>query len=229
MGIGTTAPAQLLNVAGPARINPTATPGSPAAGDLFVDSAAANVLKYHNGSSWVSVVTGGVGDFLANGTVPMTGNLRLNGNYLSGDGGSEGIFVDAGGNVGIGTTSPAGLMVRSTQGNLATIFPPRLSSCELATLGTSGLEQVRPALHCRLSVRSIQQVQRQCLVCLSFREIREPTRQASLLRRQEQAAPSSSRVIQSRCSICAIAITMPLLELMLQPLRLILYLRLVRI
>jgi len=37
----------------------------------------------------------------------MTGNIALNGNYLSGDGGDEGVFVDSSGNVGIGTTSPS--------------------------------------------------------------------------------------------------------------------------
>ena len=36
----------------------------------------------------------------------MTGNIALNGNYLSGDGGDEGVFVDSSGNVGIGTASP---------------------------------------------------------------------------------------------------------------------------
>ena len=36
----------------------------------------------------------------------MTGNIALNGNYLSGDGGDEGVFVDSSGNVGIGTTAP---------------------------------------------------------------------------------------------------------------------------
>jgi len=36
----------------------------------------------------------------------MTGNIALNGNYLSGDGGDEGVFVAANGNVGIGTDAP---------------------------------------------------------------------------------------------------------------------------
>ena len=36
----------------------------------------------------------------------MTGNIALNGNYLSGDGGNEGVFVDSSGNVGIGTSNP---------------------------------------------------------------------------------------------------------------------------
>ncbi len=35
-----------------------------------------------------------------------TANIALGSNYLSGDGGDEGIFVDSGGNVGIGTTAP---------------------------------------------------------------------------------------------------------------------------
>ncbi len=106
VGVGTTSPARMFQVAGAARLSPTTTPASPAAGDVFIDSGASNSLKYHNGTGWVTV--GSVrGDFLANGTVPMTGNLRLNGNYLSGDGGSEGLFVDSVGRVGVGLTNPA--------------------------------------------------------------------------------------------------------------------------
>ncbi len=36
----------------------------------------------------------------------MTGNINLNGNFLSGDTDNEGIFVDSLGSVGIGTTNP---------------------------------------------------------------------------------------------------------------------------
>jgi hypothetical protein len=35
----------------------------------------------------------------------MTGNLLTNGNWISNDGGNEGLYVDTSGNVGIGTTS----------------------------------------------------------------------------------------------------------------------------
>ena len=51
-----------------------------------------------------SGLTGTSGDNLGNHTA--TQNLQLNGNYLSGDGGNEGVFVDASGNVGIGTNTP---------------------------------------------------------------------------------------------------------------------------
>ena len=49
----------------------------------------------------------------------MTGNIALNGNYLSGDGGDEGVFVDSTGKVGIGTISFPNrkLEIQDTTGN----------------------------------------------------------------------------------------------------------------
>ncbi len=52
VGVGTTSPARMFQVAGAARLSPTTTPASPAAGDVFIDSGASNSLKYHNGSGW---------------------------------------------------------------------------------------------------------------------------------------------------------------------------------
>jgi hypothetical protein len=107
VGIGTTSPARPLHVNGAARLTPTTTPGSPAAGDLFFDSTASNALKFYNGTAWQTVGTGtGSGDFMKDGSVAMTGNIQLNGHYLSGDGGNEGVYVDSSGNVGIGTGTP---------------------------------------------------------------------------------------------------------------------------
>ena len=56
--------------------------------------------------SWTSpsVNTDNLGDHTA------SQNLQLNGKWLSNDGGDEGVFVNAAGNVGIGTNSPAGIL-----------------------------------------------------------------------------------------------------------------------
>lgn len=53
------------------------------------------------------------------GSNSMMGNIKLNGYWLSNDGGNEGIFVSTTGNVGIGTTSPAGkLDIAGSSANL---------------------------------------------------------------------------------------------------------------
>jgi hypothetical protein len=109
VGIGTITPSRLLHVNGAARFTPTTAPSSPAAGDLFFDSTASNALKYYNGSAWQAVGTGS-GDFLKDGSVAMTGNIQLNGHYLSGDGDNEGVYVDSSGKVGIGTATPMALL-----------------------------------------------------------------------------------------------------------------------
>ncbi len=52
-------------------------------------------------------VSSGVGSADNLGDHTATTNIQLGTNYLSGDGGNEGIYVDADGNVGIGTASPS--------------------------------------------------------------------------------------------------------------------------
>ena len=66
----------------------------------------------------------------------MTGNIALNGNYLSGDGGDEGVFVDSSGNVGIGTDSPS---VRLS------VLTPNVSSSR-ETIAQFGIEGVANSL-----------------------------------------------------------------------------------
>ena len=57
-----------------------------------------------NNTITISATGGGAGDNLGNHTA--TQNINLNGHWLSGDGGSEGIFVNSSGYVGIGKSNP---------------------------------------------------------------------------------------------------------------------------
>jgi hypothetical protein len=69
---------------------------------------AANKSYVDTALGALSTATGG--DFLKNGSVAMTGNLKLGGHYLSNDGDGEGLYVDTDGKVGIGTGSPGQLL-----------------------------------------------------------------------------------------------------------------------
>jgi len=77
-------------------------------------------FKFPDGSVQVSAAgSGGDADNLGNHTA--TQNVNLNGHWLSGDGGSEGVFVENDGKAGIGTNNPsADLQVNGTDGVLFT-------------------------------------------------------------------------------------------------------------
>jgi hypothetical protein len=66
---------------------------------------AGDVLLYSAGNWTAGTAGGGSSDNLGNHIA--TTNIQLGSNWLSGDGGSEGITVDASGQVGIGTASPS--------------------------------------------------------------------------------------------------------------------------
>jgi hypothetical protein len=122
VGIGTNNPGRLLHVNGAARLTPTTTPSSAAAGDFFFDSAASNALKFYDGSAWQTVGTGtGSGDFKKDGSVAMTGNFNAGGNKVLGNTTASAnltlestsdstkgyvLVQPSGGNVGIGTATP---------------------------------------------------------------------------------------------------------------------------
>lgn len=52
IGIGTSDPVRLLQVNGPMRIQASALPSTPGAGDISIDSGDGNKFKYYNGSTW---------------------------------------------------------------------------------------------------------------------------------------------------------------------------------
>lgn len=99
VGIGTTNPVRALHVNGPIRVAPASLPGSPAVGDIAIDSGAANALKYYNGSAWVSAAGG-------------SGQWTVSGND---------IYYSTG-NVGIGTTTPVQPLHVSKDGNTTVRF-----------------------------------------------------------------------------------------------------------
>ena len=124
-GIGTTTPdaSAKLEVAStnkgflPPRVALTATNSaspitSPATGLLIFNTASAGTIPnqvspgyyYWDGVSAKWVRLEDKADNLGNHTA--SSNILLNGNYLSNDGGNNGIRVDNSGNVGIGTNSP---------------------------------------------------------------------------------------------------------------------------
>jgi len=104
----------------------------------LINTCANGELLSWNGASWNCIAPGSVGvDNYIGDAVNHTagGNLMMNGNWISGDGGAnEGIYIDNAGNVGIGTAAPVnklhllgndattfgvGLMIENTNGAMA--------------------------------------------------------------------------------------------------------------
>ncbi|MCP3906851.1 MAG: hypothetical protein GY712_02425, partial [Oceanicoccus sp.] len=90
-----------------------------------------------NASAFVgdgSGLTGIAGDNLGNHTATQA--LNLNGNWLSGDGGSEGVFVANSGNVGVGTTSPASSAQFEVSSTSKGFLPPRMTETQRETISS---------------------------------------------------------------------------------------------
>lgn len=84
VGIGTTTPSKTLHVQGDAHVQgslsltPISTPPGPTAGMFFVDGGDSNKLKWYDGVGWQTAGGGaGTGDFMADGSVQMTGALQF--------------------------------------------------------------------------------------------------------------------------------------------------------
>ncbi len=69
--------------------------------------AGTNVSIGRSGNTLTISATGGVGGEDNLGDHTATQNINLNGHWLSGDGGDNGVFVNGSGDVGIGTSSPS--------------------------------------------------------------------------------------------------------------------------
>ena len=112
VGIGTGSPAN------GAKLDITATDGglliprmtqaqrnaitTPATGLMVYQTDNTPGFYYYNGTAWTAAGADNLGNHIA------SQNIRLGSHWLSGDADNEGVFVEVGGNVGIGTNAPAG-------------------------------------------------------------------------------------------------------------------------
>ena len=81
-------------------------------------------IYLYNGSAWEFLGSDNLGNHTA------TSNIQLNSNYLSGDGGNEGIFVDATGNIGIGTNTPDASSLLTMNATNKGILIPRMTQTQ---------------------------------------------------------------------------------------------------
>ncbi|MFT7507291.1 MAG: hypothetical protein ACI92I_000434, partial [Acidimicrobiales bacterium] len=111
--IGSTIQAYDADLTTWAGVTPSANGQSLVAGASY--AAMRTLLDLEAGTDFYSMTAADTafvstgGDTISGGNLVMGGsaaNIALGSNYLSGDGGDEGIYVDSTGNVGIGTTTP---------------------------------------------------------------------------------------------------------------------------
>ncbi|MBN8537727.1 MAG: hypothetical protein J0M15_11795 [Deltaproteobacteria bacterium] len=85
VGIGTTSPGTILDVAGAQTFREIAAPAVAALdqGRIYFDSTANKFKVSENNGAYVDLISaGGIGDFKADGTIPMTGNINLGANNI---------------------------------------------------------------------------------------------------------------------------------------------------
>lgn len=83
-------------------------------------TGASFIITKLNPSITTSTTADNLGDHTA------TKNILLNGNYLSNDGGNEGIKIDNTGNVGIGTNSPNASAILDISSSSKGVLPPKV-------------------------------------------------------------------------------------------------------
>ncbi len=117
VGIGTPSPhsSAILDLSGSTNkgfklpeVNLSTPPATPAKGLMVWNTngsyGSGEGIYYHDGSAWQKMTIGAGADNLGNHAA--TENIKLNGNWLSNDGGNKGIRILDNGNVGIGEDNP---------------------------------------------------------------------------------------------------------------------------
>ena len=139
MRVGTNAAAtEMLHVDGAILIGGTLVGAADAGTIRWNTTVTPNRFEGYNGTAWIPLQGDNLGDHIA------TENLQLDGNWLSNDGGNEGIRIDDAGNVGVGTDVPSSLLhVKGIGSNeqivgLFEYFIPNSSSGSTAGLKVTG-------------------------------------------------------------------------------------------
>ncbi len=148
VAVGNITPSSKLDIDGDLNLREMTAPSVSAAdqGRIYFDATDNKFKVSENGGGYVDLFpTSGVGsgDFLADGTVAMTGNLQLNNQWLSNDGDSEGIRIDNDGNVGVGIASPNNkLVVADNLSNQARIGFVQTSAVRTNFIGLGDADEI---------------------------------------------------------------------------------------
>ncbi len=128
VGIGSTTPAALLGVNGSGFFGGNLT----ATGTLNITGLSTLGLLTATNATTTNFAVTGTSSFAS--SLILSGsaaNIALGSNYLSGDGGDEGIFIDSSGNVGLGTTTPSNRLELVSAGAVSAMLVGTIPSLQL--------------------------------------------------------------------------------------------------
>ncbi|WP_374073295.1 tail fiber domain-containing protein [Bdellovibrio bacteriovorus] len=118
VGIGTNTPVSKLTVEGDMTLDQLAADPAGTAGYGSLYTKTDGKLYYRDGTGAIKNLSAtGNGDFMANGSIPMTGNFQTGGFWISNDGGNEGLWIATDGKIGVGTDTPSTRIELKTNGS----------------------------------------------------------------------------------------------------------------